>query len=631
MKSKLLIPIFVMILLVMNASAFVISGTVTDTALTPINGAQIDVSNAITGLPINSATTNSTGDYSVDVGAIPTLMVVNASEGSYTPQSTPIFVDDNKTINFALGPIQSVILSGYVRDNASSPLNNADVVVKQGGATFTQTNTNAAGYYSVNVIDADSYDVTASLTGYDSSTESITISGNTAQDFTLTLIPPACTDNDGDNYGDGCALGPDCDDSDGNIHPGATEVCGDGIDNDCSGGDAACPPPPSSSCFPAGTKILMEDGEKNIEDVKVGDNVIGFDGDVKVSVEVLELESPVRDHMYTLTFEDGSTLELTREHPLYTKEGWKSLSPEETVLENSALKVKVLDFGDKVLNSEGDYVEIVSIDYAEKEVQTYNLKSVSEYNNFYADGYLAHNKGGSSSYSPESYDIVIIEESATTKELRREDEVNFEYENEYHKMTVDAVYSNGAKVTVESDPITEIIYLYQTKGFNLDGDLANDLFVTLKSISNRVAKFDFQLAEKMDVPYVPIVPSTPAVDDEDEIVDVPGPQISGSPITIVVEDEAIVIVEDDEEDGDKATSVFISVKNFVSNAFEKVLYLKYIVAGVLILVVLIVVISITTKIKTAPKKRVSKKERQEELREKVFLLEKQIRTIKKGL
>jgi hypothetical protein len=33
----------------------------------------------------------------------------------------------------------------------------------------------------------------------------------------------------------------DCDDDDADVHPGAQEICGDGIDNDCSGGDASCP------------------------------------------------------------------------------------------------------------------------------------------------------------------------------------------------------------------------------------------------------------------------------------------------------------------------------------------------------------------------------------------------------
>ncbi len=45
---------------------------------------------------------------------------------------------------------------------------------------------------------------------------------------------PTCTDGDGDGYGDGCALGADCDDSNAAVSPAATEVC-NGVDDNCDG------------------------------------------------------------------------------------------------------------------------------------------------------------------------------------------------------------------------------------------------------------------------------------------------------------------------------------------------------------------------------------------------------------
>src|SRR3989344_2838171 len=55
---------------------------------------------------------------------------------------------------------------------------------------------------------------------------------------------PACTDSDDDKYNvslAGCGIA-DCNDNNINVNPGKTEICGDGLDNDCVGGDAICAP-----------------------------------------------------------------------------------------------------------------------------------------------------------------------------------------------------------------------------------------------------------------------------------------------------------------------------------------------------------------------------------------------------
>ena len=162
---------------------------------------------------------------------------------------------------------------------------------------------------------------------------------------------------------------------------------GGGNDNGGGGGG-------SGSCFPKGTKIAMVNGEpKNIEDVKVGDKIVGFDGIKQVAETVLQLESPIRDHLYKLSFKDGTILELTREHPLFTANGWESISPESTAQENPNLITGTLRVGDAVMNTAGNFIEITSIEYIPGKVQTYNLRSVSGFNNYYAGGKLAHNKG----------------------------------------------------------------------------------------------------------------------------------------------------------------------------------------------------------------------------------------------
>jgi hypothetical protein len=68
--------------------------------------------------------------------------------------------------------------------------------------------------------------------------------GKASKSFAVTKpIDPNTVDNDGDGFSENQG---DCNDANVTIRPGATEVCGDGIDQDCSGVDLACTPPPST-------------------------------------------------------------------------------------------------------------------------------------------------------------------------------------------------------------------------------------------------------------------------------------------------------------------------------------------------------------------------------------------------
>ena len=131
---------------------------------------------------------------------------------------------------------------------------------------------------------------------------------------------------------------------------------------DCNGTpDGTTPsPPPGSSCFPAGTKVLVEgEEERRIEQIKVGDRVVSQNeaGDKAVS-RVAALETPVRDHMCRVEFKDGGSLRLTDEHPLFTQDGWKSIVPAHTAKENAALKVGALTTLDRVQYVDGSMAQI---------------------------------------------------------------------------------------------------------------------------------------------------------------------------------------------------------------------------------------------------------------------------------
>ena len=85
------------------------------------------------------------------------------------------------------------------------------------------------------------------IDGYIAGPVNITITGDPANDSlaipAMTLNFSHCPDADNDTYVSAlCAIGGnDCNDNNPAITPGANDICGDGIDQDCSAGDLACP------------------------------------------------------------------------------------------------------------------------------------------------------------------------------------------------------------------------------------------------------------------------------------------------------------------------------------------------------------------------------------------------------
>lgn len=76
-----------------------------------------------------------------------------------------------------------------------------------------------------------------------------------ASDFATIAVTVNCADLDADGYFDQnqCTQpgATDCNDNSSSVHPGASDVCGNGIDEDCSGSDTTCPAAPAPAPSPS--------------------------------------------------------------------------------------------------------------------------------------------------------------------------------------------------------------------------------------------------------------------------------------------------------------------------------------------------------------------------------------------
>lgn len=144
-------------------------------------------------------------------------------------------------------------------------------------------------------------------------------------------------------------------------------------------------------CFIAGTLVLMADGSmKAIEKVVRGDEVLTYDEKTKQYDKGCVLGTIVHhtSKIARLTFASGATVDLTPGHPIYTKEGWKSLKEGDGFA--------MLKLGNMGLSINGEYDEIVSIEYytTESPIEVYNLTIEGEHNYFVGEAsVLCHNFG----------------------------------------------------------------------------------------------------------------------------------------------------------------------------------------------------------------------------------------------
>jgi large repetitive protein len=169
-----------------------ISGTVTAvTGGAGIVGAKVRL--RLAGVVIDSATTIAGGAYSIDSVRAGTY-TINVTATGYIAQTTAniTVANANITRNFQLAaqPV-GVTVSGSVTDIADqSAIAGAKLTLQQGGATVDTATTSNAGDYSFDSVQAGTYTLTVTATGYTSQTTVAFTVGTTplTRNFQLTAI-----------------------------------------------------------------------------------------------------------------------------------------------------------------------------------------------------------------------------------------------------------------------------------------------------------------------------------------------------------------------------------------------------------------------------------------------------------
>jgi len=130
---------------------------------------------------------------------------------------------------------------------------------------------------------------------------------------------------------------------------------------------------------------MADETTKSILEVKKGDFVMGSDS-------VNEVENvmiiPQEGWLYSL---NGGDYFVSETHPFMTKDGtWKAFNPEGAREINPELAIEQLAVGDILVTHDG-FVELTQTDRIWRQETVYNI-NVSNSHDYYADGYLVHNK-----------------------------------------------------------------------------------------------------------------------------------------------------------------------------------------------------------------------------------------------
>jgi hypothetical protein len=133
------------------------------------------------------------------------------------------------------------------------------------------------------------------------------------------------------------------------------------------------------TCFPAGTQISIPFGRQNIEDIKVNDIVRCFhDATGKITTSyVTEIFKHKAFELLKIEFADGTILNVTPEHLIYTTQGWISAGK--------------LDLNSQVYGESWSLKTVWNIESKKEWTDVFNFE-VADYHTYYAEGIAVHNR-----------------------------------------------------------------------------------------------------------------------------------------------------------------------------------------------------------------------------------------------